>query len=143
MLKNKFYLVSCFAIVVEVITLIYFGQLIISQTGKIILFWPQGSGIENSQQLSDWYSLSHFSHGIIFFFLIGFLLRKCKSNFKDDFSFKLMLATIVEVVWEILENSPIIINRYRLTGLAAGYFGDSVINSVSDIFFMLFGLWFA
>ena len=143
---SKFYLFSCLLIIIEIITLIYFQQPIVSQTGEFYLFWPQGSGIENSQQLSDCYSLSHFSHGIIFFFLLTFILNKLKvekfPSFKS-FEFKLFLATFVEVAWEILENSPIIINRYRLTGLAAGYFGDSVLNSVSDIFFMLAGFYFA
>jgi hypothetical protein len=151
---KKYYLFIFILIVCHILILVLFGQPIISQTGKILLFWPYASGIENSQQLSDWYSPSHFIHGIIFFFLITYLLRyfvtfkgtHMSETSEGDFSsfeFKLFMATLVEVVWEILENSPIIINRYRQTGLAAGYFGDSVLNSVSDICFMIFGFWFA
>lgn len=140
---HKFYWLACLTIIIEVVSLISFGQPIVSKTGKILLFWGEGSGIENSQQLLDWYSLSHFCHGIIFFFLLSWIVNKFNLEKFKRFEAKLFLATLVEVVWEILENSPIIINRYRLTGLAAGYFGDSVINSVSDIFFMLLGFWFA
>lgn len=140
---DKYFLFIFLVILLEVITLISFGQPIISETGRILLFWPEGSGIENSQQLSDWYSFSHFCHGILFFFLLSWIVRKFNLEKFKEFEAKLFIATLVEVMWEILENSPIIINRYRLTGLAAGYSGDSVVNSVSDIFFMLFGFWFA
>lgn len=147
---SKYYLLSCLVIILEIFILIRFGQPLISKTGKIMLFWPYASGIENSQQLSDWYSSSHFSHGVIFFFLVGSILTKLgrfklvKGFIKDGgVRLALLVSVCTEALWEVMENSPIIINRYRLTGLAAGYFGDSVINSVSDTLFMVLGFYFA
>lgn len=139
---SKWYVFSILAIIIEIATLVYFGQPLVSRTGEFYLFWPYGSGVENSQQFSDWYSFSHFSHGIIFFFLLTFLFRKLlnKSFIKEvNVSLQFFIAVFVEVAWEILENSSIIIDRYRQTGLAAGYYGDSVLNSLSDILFMVLG----
>jgi len=43
----------------------------------------------------------------------------------------------------VLENSPIIIDRYRAVTIAYGYSGDSVLNSMSDIAMMALGFWLA
>jgi hypothetical protein len=39
----------------------------------------------------------------------------------------------------VLENTPLIIDRYREATISLGYRGDSVLNSASDILFMLLG----
>jgi len=49
--------------------------------------------------------------------------------------YRFLAALLLEASWEVLENSPIIINRYREVTISLGYVGDSVLNSVSDIFF--------
>src|SRR3546814_20575955 len=51
----------------------------------------------------------------------------------------LAIAIGIEGAWEILENSPVIIDRYREMTMAYGYSGDSVLNSVSDATFMILG----
>ena len=51
----------------------------------------------------------------------------------------LSAATALESGWEILENTDMVINRYREATIALDYYGDSVINSVSDIGAMILG----
>lgn len=90
---------------------------------------------ENSQHLSDWYTFSHIIHGFAFyglFWLIG-------ARFGWSAGLRLVLATILEAGWEILENTPMIINRYREQTIALDYYGDSVLNSVADLGAMIVG----
>ena len=88
---------------------------------------------ENSQHLADWYTPSHIIHGFAFYGLLFLLARKWPVGTR------MAAATIIEASWEILENTPLIINRYREATIALDYYGDSVINSVADIGWMLLG----
>lgn len=92
---------------------------------------------ENSQHISDWYTLSHIIHGFIFFGLGRLLLKKW------PLGVALCAAIVVEGAWEILENSPVIIDRYREVTISYGYAGDSIINSVFDLVWMIFGFFLA
>src|SRR6185437_10290105 len=56
---------------------------------------------------------------------------------------RLVLAVVIEASWEVLENTPFAINRYREATIALDYYGDSVINSMSDILFMVLGFFLA
>ncbi|MDB5326169.1 MAG: hypothetical protein JWM57_1738 [Phycisphaerales bacterium] len=99
--------------------------------------------MHNSQHLFDAYSLSHVLHGVLFFGLF-WLLRG-----RVPFAWRLVLATLIEASWEMAENSPFIINRYREGTVSLGYTGDSIFNSLGDIasfaagFYLarLLGLW--
>ena len=91
----------------------------------------------NSQRFADPYSFSHIGHGIVFFALLWGVARKL------DVRHRLLIATVMEAAWEILENSPIIIHRYREATIALGYEGDSVFNSLSDILMMTLGFFVA
>jgi hypothetical protein len=91
----------------------------------------------NSQHIADWYTLSHIIHGFLFY-LLGWLVLRARPPGE-----RLILAVAIEAAWEMLENSPIIIGRYRQATMALGYSGDSVINSVSDVAFMALGFAFA
>lgn len=55
----------------------------------------------------------------------------------------LPIAVVVEAAWEIFENTPFIINRYREVTVSWGYVGDSMVNSLSDIGWMMLGFLFA
>jgi hypothetical protein len=92
---------------------------------------------ECSQRLADAYSCSHFVHGILFYAGLWVIARKLPVRSR------LMMAVLLEAGWELLENSPIIINRYRQTTIALGYDGDSILNSLSDIVTMALGFAFA
>lgn len=91
---------------------------------------------ENSQHLSDWYTPSHIIHGFLFFGA-GHLLRRKFSML--SLGAVVCLAILIEGAWEIVENSSIIIDRYREATMSFGYEGDSIVNSMADIIWMLFG----
>ena len=99
--------------------------------------WHGALDSGNSQHISDWYSLSHVIHGFLFYAGAWALMRR------QPLGPRLALAVLIESVWEILENSPIIIDRYRAATIALGYSGDSILNSMSDIGMMALGFMIA
>ena len=101
--------------------------------GRVGLWTGVVYGPENSQMVADWYSLSHVVHGFLLYGALRLVARRWPVGWR------LVAATFIEAAWEILENSPIIIERYRSATAALGYSGDSILNSVSDIAFMLLG----
>lgn len=103
----------------------------------VIDLWHSAIDSGNSQHLSDWYSLSHIIHGFLFYGASWLLMQR------QPLGVRLAVAVAVESLWEILENSPIIIDRYRTATIALGYSGDSIINSASDIAMMALGFLFA
>jgi hypothetical protein len=118
--------------------LLTMGRPPICACGTISLWHGAVNSAENSQQISDWYSFSHVIHGFLFYGAGWLLLRRRLSA-----PARLACAVALEGFWEILENSPIIIDRYRTATIALGYTGDSVLNSVSDIGMMMLGFLFA
>jgi hypothetical protein len=88
---------------------------------------------EQSQRFADPYSFSHIVHGFLFYALLWWVARRLPVRYR------LVAAVALEAAWEILENSPIVINRYRAVTIALGYVGDSVLNSMSDVLMMAIG----
>ncbi len=91
----------------------------------------------NSQHLFDPYTLSHISHGLLFFVFFAWVLKS------RAVGVRFVLATGLEVLWEIAENSPFIIERYRSATISLDYYGDSILNSLSDTLSCGFGFWLA
>jgi len=113
------------------------GRVPICTCGTVKLWAPDVMSADNSQHIADWYTPSHIIHGFLFFGLTSLLARRLPLGARG------ILALVVECAWEIAENSPMVIDRYREATIALGYTGDSVVNSVSDIGFMLAGFFFA
>jgi hypothetical protein len=95
------------------------------------------NSMHNSQHLFDAYSLSHVLHGFIFFGVLWLFRRRI------NLPWRCAIAAVIEIAWEMMENSPIIINRYRTATMALGYSGDSIVNSIGDIASFLIGFWLA
>ena len=93
----------------------------------------------NSQHVTDWYSPSHFTHGLIMYFVAWLLWRKWALFGGRPARWALPIAVLVEAAWEVTENSPMVIDRYRAVTVSWGYSGDSIVNSAADIGWMTVG----
>jgi hypothetical protein len=101
-------------------------------------YWVGGrDSPKTSQMLADWYSFSHIVHGLLFYGALWLVARRW------PIEWRFFTALVVEASWEIVENTPMVIDRYRTATAALGYNGDSVINSVSDILMMAVGFFAA
>ncbi|MFM2415209.1 MAG: hypothetical protein RI911_902 [Candidatus Parcubacteria bacterium] len=114
-------------IVLHGLILYFMGQPVIYKEGYIKLWHGVVQSSENSQHISDWYTFSHIIHGFLFFWIL-LPMRRWLSVPQ-----RLFLAMGIEMGWEILENTNFIIDRYREATIALDYYGDSILNSVSDL----------
>jgi hypothetical protein len=115
------------------------GRVPICTCGTVKLWHGVVQSSENSQQLTDWYSLSHFIHGLIMYFVAWLLWRKWRLFGGRPARWALPIAVWVEAAWEVAENTPMVIDRYRAVTVSFGYSGDSVLNSTGDIACMILG----
>ena len=124
-------------------TLLAMGRVPICACGSVKLWWGVVQSAENSQHITDWYSFSHVIHGLLFYGFAHLLWRRGRWLSGRPAAWALPIAVTFEGFWELLENSPLIIDRYRAVTVSFGYEGDSVLNSLSDIGFMALGFWMA
>jgi hypothetical protein len=113
--------------------LLAMGRNPICTCGSIDFWVGQRDSARTSQMLADWYSLSHIVHGLLFYVALWLVLRRWPVEHR------FLAALLIEAAWEMVENTPIVIDRYRATTAALGYTGDSVLNSLSDIVMMALG----
>lgn len=124
-------IVAVIAVTADVLQLM--GRPIICTCGTVELWHGQVNSSGTSQHISDWYTFSHIIHGFVFYLLTWFIFPRAR------LVTRLLLATLVECGWEMLENSNFIIDRYRTATIALDYRGDSILNSMSDIASMIGG----
>lgn len=130
------------------------GRIPLSKSGRLLLWVWETDGPETSQQVLDWYSITHVEHGFVLYGMVWVVWRmtgrasegagvqgKGGSAAWTGASFAAVL--LAEAAWEVLENSPVIIDRYRAQTAAAGYMGDTILNSVTDVASCMLGWWLA
>jgi len=90
-----------------------------------------------SQNLFDPYTASHILHGVVLYWVLRLALPHW------PLAWRMIVAVAVEISWELLENSPWIIDRYRQQTASLDYTGDSITNSLMDTAAALAGFWLA
>lgn len=113
------------------------GRHPICTCGTIELWVGERDSPKTSQMIADWYSFSHIVHGLLFYAALWLVARRLRIEWR------FVVALMIEASWEVIENSPLVIDRYRATAAALGYTGDSILNSMSDILMMALGFFAA
>lgn len=132
-LSRTYAFIGLALVAIQIIVLYIFGQPIICTCGYVKLWEGVVLSSGNSQHLTDWYTYSHIIHGFLFYVGLWYFFPRM------SVWVRLLFAMGIEIAWEIVENTPMVIQHYREQALAQGYTGDSIINSVSDTLAMVLG----
>src|SRR6476659_9878282 len=132
-MSRRAWFLAILILVAAAAILLAMGRNTICTCGRIDLWVGARDSAETSQMLADWYSLSHIVHGLLFYAALWLVARRLPAEWR------FLISLTIEASWEVIENTPFVIDRYRATTAALGYTGDSVINSMSDILMMALG----
>jgi hypothetical protein len=133
---RRFYALLVLGIMaLQALALFIEGHPAICKCGTIKLWEGAVNSAGNSQHLSDWYSFTHIIHGFLLYGLLFLVFRRGQLQFGA----RLVIAVAIEAFWEVVENTPLVIERYRAATISLDYYGDSIVNSLSDTVFMIAG----
>ncbi|GGD44877.1 DUF2585 family protein [Erythrobacter arachoides] len=136
---HRAWLASIVVALIAVAVLFAMGRPPICTCGTIELWHGQVQSAGNSQHIADWYAPSHFTHGLIMAGIAWLLWQRWRLFGGAPQRWAMPIAVLVESLWEISENTPTVIDRYREATAAFGYSGDSIVNSAADIGWMVLG----
>jgi hypothetical protein len=130
---------SCLAgiVVVFVASLLAMGREPWCECGYVKLWHGVVKSAENSQHLTDWYTFTHLIHGFGLYAVLAWVARGV------SLSTRFLVATATEAAWEIFENTPLVIERYRAETISLDYYGDSIVNALGDLAASTVGFFFA
>ena len=134
--KKPYYAVTVL-IAIAIVVLRLQGRVWWCQAGDYAPWSWENWSTHNSQHFIDAYSFTHVLHGVVEFWLIGLVFTRL------PLAWRFFIAVFIESTWEVVENTSYVIQRYREATMSLDYFGDSVINSVADIFCCALGFWIA
>ena len=130
-IRTRATLAALLILLATVAILLAMGRPAICACGAVELWGAVGP--KQSQMLADWYSPSHIVHGFLFYGALRLAARRWTVERR------FLVALVIEAAWEVIENTPAVIDRYRESTIALGYVGDSILNNMSDIAMMAAG----
>ena len=133
------------AVLLMTVQLFYQGRVWWCRSGDLAPWSSAVLSRHNSQHLFDPYTFTHILHGVLFYWILILIFPKMPAVWR------LLIALAAEGAWEVLENTNAVIERYREATISLDYFGDSIVNSLGDVFACAIGfvlaqklkLWFS